>query len=285
MRHRINKTPNHERSASNGFSKRIIASLGLLATIGCYEMTGIPDRAVAMQAPAQYAAWWRLTEECSGRTIDTRAIHWYSYPGTNVPFVFDGDSAQGVWLPDDNAIIVSSAFIADGQLVRHEMLHALLHTASHPRDAFRVTCGGIVACEDACARDGGADPVPPPGADPIDIKRLTVSGRVFPPEISLSADAGWRTIIVSVSNPGGAGWVRLPRIVGTSASATYGYVGENTSEEVYYFTYADSMPFLSGETKRFAIDRPGNGLAPGVYTLHPYFNIDTAGPVTYSIRP
>ena len=93
--------------------------------------------AVPITPPARYALWWRLTQSCSGLTGDFASVSWYVVPNTTT--VYDqGKQVDAYWISDPDRIVLADARRNDGRIVRHEMLHALLHRNGHPRDAYLV---------------------------------------------------------------------------------------------------------------------------------------------------
>jgi hypothetical protein len=107
------------------------------------------------------------------------------------------------WLPwrrrpfqasdDHNAVLA-------GDLVRHEMLHALLRATGHRRSAFIVRCSGIVVCIDRCITDGGPAAPPDPNARLVDPKVLRVGVTVTPVAPSSATNGGNFMMIVTAEN-------------------------------------------------------------------------------------
>ena len=64
-----------------------------------------------------------------------------------------GQPEGGVWLSRGNRIVLAGSEVSNGALVRHEILHALLHGGGHPRSEFREACGSLVTCTDVCAAE------------------------------------------------------------------------------------------------------------------------------------
>lgn len=165
----------------------------------CYDATGLPRGAIQFTPPAKYRAWWRLTESCSGVQGDLNAIRWYVLPKAGT-FDLSGDTVNGAWYGDGNRIVIADSSLSDGELVRHEMLHALIRVPKHPRDQFLGRCGDIVACEDQCLADAGGPPDTSSNAVLADPRSLVASTLVLPNPVSLSADSGWTTFTVSLTN-------------------------------------------------------------------------------------
>lgn len=96
--------------------------------------------AVRFDPPAEYAAWWREVEGCSGRTADFGAVDWFVVPG--VFFEMDGRPYDGYWFKPFR-IVLARERADDPILVRHEILHALLQRAGHGEE-FQRSCRGLV---------------------------------------------------------------------------------------------------------------------------------------------
>lgn len=83
----------------------------------------------------EYAAWWSVTEACSGESGDFGRVRWY----TAVAINYDGGFARGVWLPPHD-VVVLSGYEAHEPTVRHEMLHDLLDGDSDHADSAWTRC-------------------------------------------------------------------------------------------------------------------------------------------------
>jgi hypothetical protein len=137
----------------------------------------LPDGAVPFDVPAVYAQWWSLTEQCSGLTGDFSKVKWYVVPGA-ADLPFNGESSVGgIWYPQGDRIVLAGEQQWAGDLVRHEMLHALLQTAGHPRAAFVDHCEGTVVCFEECL---GPSPSPDPAADSVPPSALQIEIAVTP---------------------------------------------------------------------------------------------------------
>jgi hypothetical protein len=128
----------------------------VLAALGCTTVSEpLPSLAEQVDAPAAYEHWWAMTQECSGRTGDFASIHWYVVPGATSMTLRNGAVVDGYWDDANHRIVLAGAVQLWGDVVRHEMLHALLgRTRGHPRAQFIQNCGGIVACEGGCQNEG-----------------------------------------------------------------------------------------------------------------------------------
>jgi hypothetical protein len=165
---------------------------------GC-DLTGLPHGARRFTAPEQYRAWWALTEACSGLHGSFRSIAWYVTPHTDT-FRLEGETVNGAWYGDPNRIVLGDLELGDGSLVRHEMLHALLQSGTHPRDQFLANCGDIVACVEQCVTDAGGPPDTSRSAPIISASLLPAAILVVPDTVSFEADSGWVTVTVTLTN-------------------------------------------------------------------------------------
>ena len=269
------------------FASEALLSLLIAGVLSCGGIIdpAFPADAVTMQPPRVYAMWWQLTEACSGLTGDFASVRWYELPSAS-QIVLDGTALQGYWWSDENRIVLASSKILKGQLVRHEMLHALTR-AGHSHEYFMDKCGGVVACEGDCLREAGDTPLPPIDAPMIDPSDLSVETKMEPPDASISTDSGWVAITISARNSRRVPvWVRMTYVApGDPASATFGYVlrcisGGCWSGDEYSFVWADKVGFAAGQSRRHVFDRR---LEPGTYSLRGFFNVDTTTTTTFQI--
>jgi len=104
----------------------------------------LPVGAVPFDPPADYGVWWNEVEACSGLKGDFRSVQWYEMPGSTA-FEYGGvRNIQGRWSPQGNTITLAERLMSDSMLVRHEELHALLHSGEHPALYFGTRCGALV---------------------------------------------------------------------------------------------------------------------------------------------
>lgn len=106
----------------------------LVAPVGAEPFN--PDR-------AQYIIWWREVEACSGLRGDFDDVNFFVVPGVTA-MVWGNQVVNGVWLEEDNKIILAEGHVDDADTVRHEMLHALIILPGHPREYFLARCGPLV---------------------------------------------------------------------------------------------------------------------------------------------
>jgi len=76
---------------------------------------------------------------------DYRSVHWYTVTASSA-FTYNGDSGtEGLWLPNDNKIVIAGLLSNDSLVVRREELHTLLQTVQHPPLFFETRCGNLIA--------------------------------------------------------------------------------------------------------------------------------------------
>ena len=161
----------------------------------CSLMTApLPPNAERFTPPAVFSRWWAMTEACSGRSGDLRAVSWYRVPRAQIAL---GDqSVAGYWSRNANRIVLAEPFIDDGATVRHEMLHALLQTGKHPRSQFLGACASLVG------GGGTTEPWRAPRIDyvilPPESLEVGSHAELLPPE---SDGQRWLALEVSVRNP------------------------------------------------------------------------------------
>lgn len=264
-----------------------LTSLLASAIISCGGITepAFPTGAVPMQPPRVYAMWWQLTQACSGITGNFASVRWYVVPNAS-QIVVNGRAVQGYWWSDENRIVVASSEVLQGQLVRHEMLHALTG-AGHSHEYFMDRCGGIVACEADCLNEAGDNPAPPVNAPVINPNDLSVETSIQPADPSVATDSGWVAITITAQNVQAVPvWVRMtPVTPGETGAANFGYVvrcisGSCWGEEAYNYVYADKVGFAGGQTRRYVFDRQ---LLPGTYSVRGFFNVDTTNTSTFQV--
>jgi hypothetical protein len=232
----------------------LVAWIGIC---GC-DVTGLPHGAQRFTPPAQYRAWWALTEACSGLHGDFNSVTWYTVPNTNT-FTLEGTLVNGAWYGDPNRIVLGDSVKFAGSLVRHEMLHALLQHGTHPRQQFLGNCSDIVVCIEKCVSDAGGPPDTSESAAILGPALLPAAVLVEPDTVSMSVDSGWTTITISITNTTNA-----PARAAVDTSFGYpqslvlwrsmpGWLGGPYEDQFdYYFTLAPAG--TAGATRRDVFD-------------------------------
>jgi hypothetical protein len=263
---------------------------GMIAA--CESATGphFPAGATPWVPPARYALWWRMTEACSELTGDLGSIQWYVVPNSTTIEV-DGKKLHGYWFGSSDRIVLADAHRLDGELVRHEMLHALLGDGGkHRRDYFVNRCNGIVACDGACDSETGGRQPPPPTAPELLPSSIGTRFEVEPRSPSASsADSGAIAVIVSITNPlDEPAWIRMtPQDAGDDIAHTFGFAIDyddpaRVMTSGYTWHVGTRFPIGPRETRRYVWDEQ---LSAGRYGIRGYFNSDTARRVVLDVAP
>jgi hypothetical protein len=234
--------------------------LALVAGISCGHLTDppLPPNAQVLVPPPVYAKWWDMMESCSGLSGSLENIQWYSTTSVLRDPNDNDEAVAGYWSLAGNRIVLYQNDTIAGGVVRHEMLHALLRSAGHPRSAFLQACGGLVACGQACVRDAGNPASPAPGTPTIAPSELEVTSAVSPATPSSGFDGGLAMFTISVHNP--FSHPVIASLPGSSGGvpASYGYLmRENSGAGAGNSELAVDIGvtyFAAGETKRDVID-------------------------------
>jgi len=263
----------------------------LLALAACDSPTAVqlPAGAVRFTPPSVYRQWWALTEQCSGRQGSFDAISWYvvpdarTLPGTN--------RLNGLWYGTDQIVLTgANDGISAGDLVRHEMLHALLGPGvnGHPRDMFVVRCAGVVVCVEECLTDAGPAPPPDPAARLESDSTLEVTVDVEPDAPGSGTWDGYLMMTVHAHNP--APYPIVARRGG------FGYHLRAPGNDVWYalpVAAPEETRFAPGETKNLIFDfhivsqlgLAGN-IVPGTWTFNgSYGAVWAPSPPTVTVSP
>jgi len=246
----------------------------------------LPVGAARFEPPAPYTYWWDMVRECSGRTGDLTSVSWYYVPKTHMLFT-DGRWVDGYWTKGNNRIVLSQSAMLSGQIVRHEMLHALTR-GGHNRAYFAEKCGGVVACTGDCADDVGTPDEPADDAPQLPVRHLRAAMRLWPEVPDYARDSGWTSVEVSVSNDFAYdAWVGLDSLYRTvNALVLFGY--ELRVGDACQFLVGDMYTWMwknqrfgipAHTTRRMVFDQR---LQPDNYCVRGYFNADTLS-ATFSI--
>jgi hypothetical protein len=263
------------------FSRAVAACalcvLAMAALMSCDAPTApLPSGAQRFTPPDVFRRWWALTEQCSGLTGDFNAVAWYVVPGVNSFSGQDGEPVQGIWELRHNRIVLAGNGQLVGELVRHEMLHALVRGGGHLRSQFVGRCGGVVVCTDECLVDAGPPPPPDPAAVQVDPSALEVSVMLEPEGDDSDRIGGHFIMWVTARNPtDDALVVTLPPSGDAGPSVTFEYRLDSdwiTSTFNVRVQAPEVTRFAPRETKRFAFDfmvgTPASSrydIAPGTY--------------------
>jgi hypothetical protein len=261
-------------SAFSRFAKAMATAFCAAACSSISEPARDP-RAEKLQPPPVYSRWWSMTESCSGVQGRMSNVSWYQVPGSDV-VDSNGEYVAGYWGPVSNSIVLAGNGILFGDLVRHEMLHALLRQQSgHSRVFFVEHCAGIVSCGLKCLADAGRAPSIDPMVQRVSSSVLELSVSVVPQRPQSSVDGGVFTIIVAAHNPNPYPVVvtwHPPALNKTFFYSLVGPAGSNSRTELALD--AGVTHFGPGATKRHYFDlsignrSDGRTVRPGTYTLH-----------------
>jgi hypothetical protein len=254
---------------------------GLLAlALACESTTapGVPTTALPFTPPARFALWWRLTQACSGITGDFASVSWYVVPSTR-SLSYQGQRVDAYWIGNPDRVVLADSLRNDGPTVRHEMLHVLLQRNGHPRSAYLDACGGVVACNGACALEAGLYGSPPASAPELQPRDVDTRVDVFAPLPAEVTDSGAAAVLITITNPRTEPvWVRLtPRESGDFQYPTFGVVADyddpaRIAKLAIEWSQSDRFPLGAGERRRWVWE---GSFPPGRYGVLGYFNVDS----------
>lgn len=231
----------------------------------------LPAGAIQFTPPPHYATWWEMTKSCSGRSGSMEGVNWYQVPAEL--FVLDGKSVSAYWSAGSNQIVLASGVLDDGQVVRHEMLHALLGEKGHSREQFLEKCAGIVTCTANCVVDAVAAPPVPSSVPRVSPSALevTMDIRRDPPFGAVAISH--YTVTMRTRNPAAnTVFVNLPTLSQFEVSFGLSLTGPTSKlERVFVHDYS-SATFAAGETKIHVFDLfvDNQGLLPWHFARGPY---------------
>jgi hypothetical protein len=254
---------------------------GLLSlSLACEATTApeVPTTAVPLEPPARFALWWRLTQACSGITGDFASVSWYVVPNTRT-LSYQGKQVDAYWIGNPDRIVLADSLRNDGPIVRHEMLHVLLHRNGHPRAAYLEACGGVVACNGACALEAGVYGLPSASAPELQPRDVGTRVDVLAPLPAEVGDSGAVAVLITITNPRAEPiWVRLtPRESGDFQYPTFGVVADyddpaRIAQLAIEWWGADHFPLDAGERRRWVWE----GAFPrGRFGILGHFNVDS----------
>ena len=119
-------------------------SLALAVIAGCTPTepsSPLPDGAIAIEAPLEYAVWFERTERCAGLSGLITSIQFLVVPGVDA-FPTDQGQKVGMWTRhgDHHTIILAGNYRNHEMVVSHEMLHSLIGQSGHPPEFFEQRC-------------------------------------------------------------------------------------------------------------------------------------------------
>lgn len=239
-------------------SSPLLAAMVVIHACDLPTAPGFPESAVPFAPPAAYETWWQLTAACAGVTRDFESVRWYVVPGARA-IPYGGAQYQGLWYRAGNRIVLAEQSTLRGGLVRHEMLHALIDRASHPRHYYRERCGGLVVCAGECEDEVGPDVAVSGTMSRLESWELDLDVELIAASAEPGSDLGWLGVLVSVTNPHAE--ERMVKLGTTGARPplpTFGYAlalpGAEAPRETYVYALDTAVVFGPGETRRRLFD-------------------------------
>src|SRR5688500_12566988 len=225
--------------------------------LGCDLPTApLPPGAERFDPPAVYERWWALTKECSGLPGRLDAITWYQVPGVRT-IQHETGPVTGWWSSRGNRIVLAGDASLWGDVVRHEMLHALVRRSGHPRATFLAKCGGVVTCNGSCLL---AEAQSVADADAIHVlpTQLEISVDVEPNTPASAILDGHVMMVIRARDPVASSViVDLPPAGDAGPPGSFGYRTVHVSGYQQFDMRADAVEvtrFGPGEEKRFIFD-------------------------------
>ena len=258
-----------------GFTWLRGALLAVLGVLACSDFAGPPFGAVPMQPHAIYALWWEQVEACTGVSGALGDVDWYMIPLGRPLRSPDGKDAAGLYEREAHRITMAEEYRLRGNVIRHEMAHALTARSGHPRETFLGACEGVVDCPTSCVTAGG--PPPEMGAEVprIPPEDLEIAIAVEPATPSLQLLDGHFMLVITVTNPHAYDVVvTLPPSGDPGPPIAFSYSLFSIQGGSWYngrIADAGTAFFTAGQTKRAVFDfRAGNAMdddavLPGLY--------------------
>lgn len=119
--------------------------LALVALLACSGDPLAPTGATRVDLGPRFAAAWSAVEECSGLTGEREAVAVFSVAGDHI--MLNGRRVLAYWSPATNSIYVAEFYLTSDPVLRHEVLHSLLHNSEHPPAYFVTRCGALVGTD------------------------------------------------------------------------------------------------------------------------------------------
>lgn len=113
-----------------------------LALSACSELIGFDEpleypEAVKYFDEGNFRQWWTELEACSKLSRRLDRVGFFYVRQETLPSTLHGIRTVGLYFPSSNRIFVVEAEKSNRQVVRHEMMHALLRDQSgHPAEYF-----------------------------------------------------------------------------------------------------------------------------------------------------
>lgn len=283
---RFGSRPQHERPVRVR-RRWHFAALTSLATLAC-GAEGRVDGAVAFSPPAVYQRWWTLTEACSGLSGSLKRVQWMRAPATALQAA-EGAGTVAYWSSRNNRIVLATNAIANGRIVRHEMLHALSRSRGHPASLFLARCAGVVRCDEACRGERG-DSTLAGIVRRVPLESLLMAISSDPEEPSTAVDDGFFHITVSVTNPAPHAVLVNVR-TGDPAIAVSLSPGDRRLISDHEVGDPRAAVFRAGERRQYVFDLRVSDPAgrvdikPGAYQVRGHFDALSTPRLELKVRP
>jgi hypothetical protein len=135
----------HRRWMAAGIIVLSAAAAGCFDFIGPGEALEYPD-GIEFFDEALFPPIWAELKACSHLSGDLRKVDFYYVPRATLPPVDQGVRTLGMYFPKSNRIFVVESEKANRDVIRHEMMHALLgKLPGHPPQYFseQGVCGYV----------------------------------------------------------------------------------------------------------------------------------------------
>jgi hypothetical protein len=210
-------------------------------------------------------------------------VQWYVVPGAEFVRGSDGREVRGYYSAPGRQIVLAGRHLRSGDVVRHEMLHAVLRQPGHPPPYFQSRCGGWVSCPAVgCADEGAVGPPPSTDAPVLAAADLPLTVEVLPAAVARVLGDSGVTVVVRVTNPRVQPvWVQLADPPGCGSPCPefteFGFgiarpgPGPARDGEIR-LTSARRFALASGESRVQAFDVDLAGYPVGAYVARAAFN-------------
>jgi len=107
----------------------------LLTLISCDSFFEPTEPYQRMMPPEIYSVWWSESETCADQRRDMKHVVWFTVAADS--FLTRKGWAIGYWSGEHKIYLTERRKLSMG-LVKHEMLHEIIHQGEHPSPPFRV---------------------------------------------------------------------------------------------------------------------------------------------------
>ena len=128
---------------------RVLSLILSISVCGCGDIFGemleYPD-GVRYFDDAMFRPMWEELKACSKLDGSLRRVGFFHVPRETLPSALHGVRTLGVYFPESNRIFIIDSEMWNRDVLRHEMMHALLRNESgHPPEYFGYDglCGHV----------------------------------------------------------------------------------------------------------------------------------------------